>query len=78
MSIKGNIVSSEFITSLIVSGVVIIISIFLIIRGKYLRDIKSSSGLSASSNETSTGTALIIFGLLLLITQIIKFSAILF
>ena len=78
MSIKGNIVSSEFITSLIVSGVVIIISIFLIIRGKYLRDIKSSSGLSASSNETSTGTALIIFGLLLLITQVIKFSAILF
>ena len=58
--------------SLIINAVVIIISIALIIRGKSLRDNKSSSGLSASSNETSTGTALIVCGLLLFLTQIVK------
>jgi hypothetical protein len=57
---------------LIISGVIIIISVFLIMHGKSLRDRKSSSGLSASSNETSTGTALIICGLLLLLTQLVK------
>ena len=62
----------ELMYSLIINAVVIIISIALIIRGKSLRDNKSSSGLSASSNETSTGTALIVCGLLLFLTQIVK------
>ena len=65
---------SEVMSSLIINGVVIIISIALITRGKSLRDNKSSSGISASSNETSTGTALIVCGLLLFLTHIVKIA----
>ena len=66
--------SPEFMSSLIINGVIIIISIGLIIKGKLLRDNKSSSGISASSNETSTGTALIVCGLLLFLTHIVKIA----
>jgi hypothetical protein len=59
-------------SSLIINGLVIIISIGLIIKGKLLRENKSSSGISASSNETSTGTALIICGVLILIAQVVN------
>ncbi len=59
-------------SSLIINFVVIIISIALIIRGKSLRDNKSSSGISASSNDTSTGTTFIVCGLLLFLTYIVK------
>ena len=62
----------EFISSLIINGVLIIVSIVMIIKGKRLRENKSSSGISASSNETSTGTALIICGVLILITHLVK------
>lgn len=65
-------VSQELIASLIFNGVLIIVSIALIIRGKSDRDNKSSIGISASSNETSTGTTLIVCGLLLFLTSIVK------
>lgn len=60
----------EFISSLIINGVVILVSIYLIIKGKQMRDNKSSRGISASSNDTSAGTALLICGVLILIAQI--------
>jgi len=59
-------------SSLIINGVIIIISIGLIIKGKLLRDNKSSSGISASSNETSTGTALIICGALIFVAHVVN------
>lgn len=62
----------ELITSLLISAIVFFVSIALIIKGKKLRDSKSSGGISASSNETSTGTSFIVCGLLLFITQIIN------
>lgn len=64
--------SPESISSVLINGVVIIISIFMIIKGKLLRENKSSSGISASSNETSTGTALIICGVLILLAHVIN------
>tara|TARA_B110000090_G_C13190465_1_gene372866 strand:- start:200 stop:415 length:216 start_codon:yes stop_codon:yes gene_type:complete len=66
--------SAELISSLLIDTVLIIVSITFIIGGKSLRDRKSSNGISASSNETSTGTALIVCGLLLLLTGIIKIA----
>ena len=66
--------TAETTTSFIINALAIIIAIALIMRGKILRDKKSSKGISASSNETSTGTAFIICGLVLLITQVIKLS----
>ena len=66
--------SPELISSLSIEAVLIIVSIALIIRGKSLRATKSSHGISASSNETSTGTALIVCGLLLLLTSIVKIA----
>ncbi|MCW8833874.1 MAG: hypothetical protein OQK09_06010 [Colwellia sp.] len=65
---------AELMSSLIIDGVVIIVSIALIIKGKALRDNKSSRGISASSNETSTGTALMVCGGLLLLAHIIKIA----
>jgi len=59
-------------SALIINGVMIIISIALIIKGKLLRDNKSSSGISASSNETSAGTAFIICGVLIFIAHVVK------
>ncbi len=69
---RGNVVLPEFMSSIMINGVVIIISIALIIKGKLLRDNKSSSGISASSNETSTGTALIICGVLTFIAHVVN------
>lgn len=60
--------------SLIIDLIVIAISIVLVILGKSFREKKSSKGISASSNETSTGTTLIIIGTLLLLTQAIKIA----
>lgn len=71
---SGTLVKSELMSFLVINGVVVVISMSLIIKGKSLRDNKSSSGISASSNETSTGTALIVCGLLLLIAQILKIA----
>lgn len=48
--------ASELIYSSIRNGGVIIILTTLIIKGTLLRGNKSSSGISASSNEISTGT----------------------
>lgn len=62
----------ELLSSLIINGVLIIISLALIIKGKLLRDNKSSRGISASSNETSAGTALIICGVFIFIGHIVK------
>ena len=67
--------SPDSITPLLVYGVLIILSICLIIKGKTLRDKKSSSGISASSNETSTGTALMICGGLVLVAQVANIVA---
>lgn len=67
-------VSPELISFLIINIVLLIVAIAFIIRGKLLRDRKSSSGISASSNETSTGTALIVCGLLLLLTGIVQIA----
>lgn len=67
-------VSPELISFLIINIVLLIVAIAFIIRGKLLRDRKSSSGISASSNETSTGTALIVCGLLLLLTGMVQIA----
>lgn len=67
---SGSIVVFEFMPFLIIHSVVIILSIFLIIKGKFMRDNKSSSGISASSNDTSTGTALIIIGVLIFLANV--------
>lgn len=64
--------SAELLSTLIINALVIIISIALVMKGKQLRDNKSSSGISASSNGTSTGTALIVCGALIFIAQAIS------
>ena len=66
---------ADLTSSLIINFIVLIIAIAIVIKGKSLRAKKSSSGISASSNETSTGTALISWGLVLGFIQISKLIA---
>jgi len=62
----------EFMASLTVIGVTMIISLGIIIKGKSLRQNKNSIGPSASSNNTSISTSLMVCGLLLFLTQVFK------
>lgn len=46
-----------------------IIAVGMMIKGKQLRDNKSSSGNSASSNPTSAGTGLLICGAIIFVAH---------
>ncbi|GAB1620521.1 hypothetical protein AAOGI_05710 [Agarivorans albus] len=63
---------TEVLSSLALHLTIILCAVALVVWGKVLRDRKSSAGNSASSNDTSTGTTLIVCGGLLAITQVAK------
>ncbi|GLX84493.1 hypothetical protein tloyanaT_07450 [Thalassotalea loyana] len=63
--------SPELTSSLLINGVLMIIAVGMMIKGKQLRDNKSSSGNSASSNPTSAGTGLLICGAIIFVAHAI-------
>ncbi|MEE1673239.1 hypothetical protein SNR37_002653 [Agarivorans aestuarii] len=62
----------DILSSLALHLTIILCAVALVVWGKVLRDRKSSAGISASSNDTSTGTTLIVCGGLMAITQVFK------
>jgi hypothetical protein len=65
-------VETDILSSLALHLTIILCAVALVVWGKVLRDRKSSAGNSASSNDTSTGTTLIVCGGLMAITQVFK------
>ncbi|WP_163134422.1 hypothetical protein [Agarivorans sp. Alg241-V36] len=63
---------TDILSSLALHLTIILCAVALVVWGKVLRDCKSSAGNSASSNDTSTGTTLIVCGGLMAITQVFK------
>lgn len=63
----------ESTSSLSVYALVMLVSVVLILIGRSLRNSKSSRGISASSNDTSTGTAFMVVGALLFLSYLYKF-----
>lgn len=69
---------SDALSTVIVYSCILIIATGMVWRGKFMRDNKSSSGLSASSNATSAGTTFIVCGVLLFVSSIAKIISLLF